>query len=71
MLKLSHGNVMKKIYYTVYLSKTDEIIASGTGIECMKQLQKKSLNSFYSLVSKNLKGVHKKYNIYKEYLNDD
>lgn len=61
---------MGKIYYTIYLTKTDEIVASGTGKECMKQLNKKTLNSFYSLVSKSLKGVREKYTIYKEYLED-
>ena len=63
-------NAMGKIYYTIYLTKTDEIVASGTSKECMKQLNKKKINSFYSLVSKSLKGVHKKYTIYKEYLEE-
>ncbi len=47
-------------YYTVYLRKTDEIVVSGTAVECAEKM-KKSLNCFYSLVSKNRKGKHKKY----------
>jgi len=62
---------MKKIYYTIYLTKTDEIVASGTSKECMKQLNKKSLNSFHSLVSKSQKGIREKYTVYKEYLEED
>ena len=59
---------MKKIYYyTVYLAKTDEIVASGTSKECAKELGK-SLNNFHSTVSKNKLGKHKKYSILKEIL---
>ena len=56
-----------KRYYTVYLNATDEIVASGTAIECAEQM-KKSLNCFYSLVSKNTLGVQKRYTVYYELL---
>ena len=52
-------------YYTVYLSKTDNIVASGTAKECAHQLRK-SINGFYSMVSKNTLGIHKKYSFVKE-----
>ena len=49
-------------YYTVYLRKTDELVAAGTARDCAKVLNK-SLNGFHSMVSKNLKGIQKKYEI--------
>lgn len=49
-------------YYTVYLRKTDELVAAGTARDCAKALNK-SLNGFHSMVSKNLTGKHKKYEI--------
>ena len=61
---------MGKIYYTVYLSKTDEIVASGTSIECAK-IMGKSLNGFHSMVSKNMAGIQKKYTIIRESVNDE
>ena len=54
---------MKKIYYTVYLNKTDKIVAVGDSEECRKQLGKTSLASFYRLVSKNRLEVQKRYTI--------
>lgn len=57
---------MKRLkYYTVYLKKTDEIIASGIAIDCAVQM-KKSLNGFLSMVSKNRKGIQNKYSIISE-----
>ena len=55
------------IYYTIYLSKNDEVIASGTARTCMKQMNLKSINAFYSLVSKSAKGIRKKYTVVKDY----
>ncbi len=52
-------------FYVVYLSQNDEIVATGNAKECSDQLNT-SLNRFYSLVSKNSRGIHKKYNIYIE-----
>ncbi len=50
----------KKNFYTVYLRKTDEIVVSGTAVECAAKMNK-SVNCFHSLVSKNRKGKQKKY----------
>ncbi len=58
------------IFYTVYLKRTDEIIASGSSISCAKQMNK-SLNGFHSIVSKNTKGKQHKYEILKENLSLD
>lgn len=55
----------KMLYYTVYLSKTDEIVATGIACDCAKQLGK-TLSGFYSMVSKNELGKHKKYSFVKE-----
>ena len=48
------------VYYTVYLAKTDEVVAYGTSAECAKQMGK-TINGFHSLVSKNRSGKHHKY----------
>lgn len=58
-----------KNYYAIYLNKTDEIIATGSSKECAKTLGI-SLASFYSLVSKNNRGIQKKYSIYTEPLDE-
>lgn len=55
------------VYYTIYLSKNDEIVASGSSRECMQQLNIKSVNAFHSLVSKSIKGKRKKYTVLKEH----
>ena len=52
-------------YYTIYLSAKDEIVVSGTARECAKKMNK-SLNCFYSLVSKNNLGKSHKYAVYTE-----
>ena len=52
-------------YYTIYLNATEEIVVSGTARECAKKMNK-SLNCFYSLISKTKLGKHKKYSIYSE-----
>lgn len=57
---------MRNFYYTIYLNKNDEIVASGDAEECCKQMGKKSLESFYSLVSKNRLGKRNKYTIVTE-----
>ena len=52
-------------YYTVYVNATEEVLVSGTARECAEKLNK-SLNCFYSLVSKNRIGHQKKYTVYSE-----
>lgn len=58
------------VFYTVYLKRTDEIVASGSSICCAKQMNK-SLNGFHSMVSKNTKGKQNKYEILKENVSPD
>ena len=52
-------------YYTVYLSKTDTIVASGTADECVKQLGI-TKSSFYRIVSMARDGISKKYTVLQE-----
>ena len=53
------------IWYTVYLTDTDEIVASGTAQECIKTLGM-TRHSFYSTVSKAALGQRHKYTFFKE-----
>lgn len=53
------------IWYTVYLTDTDEIVASGTAQECIKVLGM-TRNSFYSTVSKAALDQRHKYTFFKE-----
>lgn len=52
---------MKKKWYTIYCAKTDEIVACGGASACAKQMGRKSVDSFYCLVSRAQKGKIKKY----------
>lgn len=55
----------KKQYYTVWLSKTDQIVATGTAEECAEQLGMTKA-SFYSLVWRAREGMRKKYTVLQE-----
>ena len=48
-------------YYTVYLRKTDEIVAFGTSKECTEKMGLADVEQFYALVSKNRAGLQKRY----------
>ena len=52
-------------YYTVYLSATDEIVASGNARECAKKLNL-TLESFYCAVGRARSGKRKKYKIVED-----
>ena len=60
---------MSVLYYTVYRRGTDEIVAYGTAQECAR-IMGASLNTFYSIVSKNRKGIRSTYDILTERLED-
>ena len=57
---------MRTAYYTVYLNETDEVVAFGSAEECRRRLGLKSLESFYSLISKNRKGKQNRYTVITE-----
>ena len=50
-------------YYTVYLRKTEQIVASGTARECTKTLGFCNVASFYSVVSKSTHGKAHRYDV--------
>lgn len=48
--------------YTVYLNKTDEIVATGTSRKCAASLGL-TLDSFYCMVSRVRRGKNQKYSV--------
>ncbi|MGN0830847.1 MAG: hypothetical protein ACI4NI_06065 [Candidatus Ornithospirochaeta sp.] len=57
--------MVKKIYYTIYLRKTDEVVAFGNSEECAAMMNR-SLSSFYCMVNRNRNGKQHKYIIVSE-----
>lgn len=55
----------RRNYYTVYLRKTDELVASGSAEDCAAAMNQ-SVDSFYSMVCRVRKGTNRKYEIYIE-----
>lgn len=45
--------------------KTGEVIAEGTARECRRKLGCASLDSFYALANRSLRGINKKYIVQK------
>lgn len=58
---------MNRMYYTIYLAKDDSVVAHGTIKQLARELNR-SENCVASLISKNSRGIHKKYIIVKELL---
>lgn len=56
--------------YSVYLRKTDEIVAFGTARECAARLGM-TLSSFYPTVSRSQSGQQRKYEIISEEIGGD
>lgn len=50
-------------YYTVYRKKDDTVLAQGNAEECRKQLGFKTLQVFYSVVSRVNRGKTEKYEV--------
>ena len=56
------------VRYTVYHNKTDTpVIIDGTAEEAMKAMGLANIGSFYSVVSRALRGTNKKWSIIKTY----
>lgn len=66
---IQHNLKKPQNYYTVYNKQTDEIIASGTSVECANQLEI-SLTSFFKAVMRTRSGESKKYDILVESMED-
>jgi hypothetical protein len=64
------GNYGSRRYYTVYLNKTDEVIAFGNARECAEMMGT-SLGSFYSTISRARRGEIAKYSIEVEEFEDE
>lgn len=57
--------------YSVYDNKTDfPIVIDGTAEDCAAAL-KRSLNSFYCMVSRVFKGKNKRYTVLRRYLDEE
>lgn len=49
--------------YEIYNKKTDKLLARGTARECQKKLGCASIDSFYALANRSLRGINKKYRV--------
>lgn len=50
-------------YYEVRDRTTGELLASGTARECKRLLGCSSLDSFYALANRSIRGTNKKYDV--------
>lgn len=57
----------KNVWYTIWDTTTDEVLAFGDGPTCARMLGK-SLGGFYSTVSRVVSGEYKCWVVLKEYL---
>ena len=51
--------------YEVYEKETGKLLASGTARECRRALKCASLDSFYALANRSIRGINKKYAVVK------
>ena len=52
-------------YYEIYDKETGQLLARGTARDCRKKLGCASLDTFYTLASRSLRGINKKYSVIK------
>lgn len=53
-------------YYAIYRSSTGELLAEGTAKECRKKLGCASIDSFYALANRSIRGINKAYTVIKK-----
>ncbi len=53
-------------YYEVYDAKSGRLLAKGNARECQKKLGCSSLDSFYALANRSVRGVNRKYSVVKK-----
>lgn len=53
-------------YYEVYLKESGRLVARGTARECRRQLGCASLDSFYALANRSIRGINGKYTVVKK-----
>lgn len=63
---MKHTTNRESCYYTVYLKKSDELLASGYANECAEQMNI-SVHSFYSMVSRVKSGKNNKYEVFTQH----
>lgn len=50
-------------YYAVYDAESGKMLAEGNARECQKKLRCASIDSFYALANRSLRGINKKYRV--------
>ena len=50
-------------YYEIYDRYSDELLARGTARECRNQLGCASMDSFYALANRSLRGINRNYRV--------
>lgn len=53
-------------YYEIYLADSGRLVARGTARECRKQLGCSSLDTFYALANRSIRGINKKYKVIRK-----
>ena len=53
-------------YYEIYLADSGILVAKGTARECKKQLGCASMDSFYALAARSIRGINKKYTVIRK-----
>lgn len=53
-------------YYEIYLADSGVLVAKGTARECKKQLGCASMDSFYALAARSIRGINKKYTVIRK-----
>ena len=53
-------------YYEIYLADSGVLVAKGTARECKKQLGCASMDSFYVLAARSIRGINKKYTVIRK-----
>ena len=64
-LKLSvKGDILN--YYEIYDKQTEVLLARGNARECRRQLKCSSMDTFYALVSRTMRGLNTRYIVVKK-----
>ena len=53
-------------YSEIYLADSGVLVAKGTARECKKQLGCASMDSFYALAARSIRGINKKYTVIRK-----
>lgn len=53
-------------YYEIYEAETGKLIAKGSARRCRLMLGCASMDSFYALANRSLRGINKKYRVVKK-----